>query len=111
MQSAEEKALYQLLEHVTGQSASYLTAKWREPSLSIHSVETSGPGSKYLYCKGSKSLNPYLDRTVIPSSVKTQLSVRIVPDQDLAQIAVGLEQYIREIFANLKSPNTLNVST
>jgi di- and tripeptidase len=45
LQSDEERELYQLLEQVTGQSASYLTAKWREPSLSIHSVETSGPGS------------------------------------------------------------------
>lgn len=93
-QSEEEKELYQLLERVTGQSASYLTAKWREPSLSIHSVQTSGPGN----------------RTVIPASVKTQLSVRIVPDQDLAQIADGLELHVRESFARLKSPNTLNVT-
>jgi di- and tripeptidase len=48
-QSDKEKELYQLLERVTGQSARYLTAKWREPSLSIHSVETSGPGSMYFF--------------------------------------------------------------
>jgi len=49
------------------------------------------------------------DRTVIPSSVTTLLSVRIVPDQDLAQIAEELEQHIRESFANLRSPNSLEV--
>ncbi|KAG9028121.1 hypothetical protein FS842_004810, partial [Serendipita sp. 407] len=43
-QTEEEQELYRLLERMTGKPASYLTAKWREPSLSIHSLETSGPG-------------------------------------------------------------------
>ncbi|KAG8792306.1 hypothetical protein FRC17_008616, partial [Serendipita sp. 399] len=43
-QTEQEQELYRLLERMTGKSANYLMAKWREPSLSIHSVETSGPG-------------------------------------------------------------------
>lgn len=93
-QSDDERSLYKHLEEVTGQSAQYLAAKWREPSLSIHSVKTSGPGN----------------RTVIPSSVATQLSVRIVPDQDLSQIAENLKEHIEDSFKKLNSPNNLKVS-
>ncbi|PVF99923.1 Zn-dependent exopeptidase [Serendipita vermifera] len=93
-QSEEEQELYRLLEEKTGQDAKYLTSKWREPSLSIHSIETSGPGN----------------RTVIPSNVSTQLSIRIVPDQDLSQIAASLEQHLRDSFDKLTSPNQLKIT-
>ena len=42
----KELELYKLLSTVTGQPSSAFSAKWREPSLSIHSLEVSGPGSK-----------------------------------------------------------------
>ncbi|KAG8843609.1 hypothetical protein FRC20_003910 [Serendipita sp. 405] len=93
-QTEEEQELYRLLERMTGKPASYLTAKWREPSLSIHSLETSGPGN----------------RTVIPSSVTAALSFRIVPDQKLAEIATSVERHILDSFAELKSPNSIHVS-
>ncbi|KAH9993855.1 Zn-dependent exopeptidase [Russula vinacea] len=39
----EEAALFRLLEAVTQLSATSLKARWREPSLTIHSVRGSGP--------------------------------------------------------------------
>ena len=41
----EEKNLYELLSSITKQPASLLCSRWREPSLSIHNLEVSGPGS------------------------------------------------------------------
>ena len=41
-----EDELYRLLAKVTGQDASYLASKWREPSLTIHAIEGSSPGSE-----------------------------------------------------------------
>ncbi|KAG8792281.1 hypothetical protein FRC17_008618, partial [Serendipita sp. 399] len=84
-QTEQEQELYRLLERMTSKSANYLMAKWREPSLSIHSVETSGPGN----------------RTVIPSSVTAALSFRIVPDQSLTQIATAVEKHLLDSFAEL----------
>src|ERR1700677_1165717 len=44
-QDDEEAALFRLLESATHQSATSLSARWREPSLTIHSVRGSGPTS------------------------------------------------------------------
>lgn len=46
-QDEEEAALFRLLESVTQQSAASLSARWREPSLTIHSVRGSGPTSTF----------------------------------------------------------------
>ena len=45
-QSQKEMEMTDLLATVTGQPASSFLARWSEPSLSVHSVEVSGPGSK-----------------------------------------------------------------
>lgn len=42
----EEKELYQQLSSITKRSASSLCSRWREPSLTIHNIEVSGPRSE-----------------------------------------------------------------
>ncbi|KAF8470421.1 Zn-dependent exopeptidase [Russula ochroleuca] len=90
----EEAALFRLLEAVTQLSATSLKSRWREPSLTIHSVRGSGPH------------NP----TVIPASVTAQVSLRIVPDQVLDDVCVELVRHLRASFDALHSTNTIKVT-
>ncbi|KAL5524589.1 hypothetical protein ACEPAF_9729 [Sanghuangporus sanghuang] len=90
----KESELYKLLSNVTGQPASVFSAKWREPSFSIHSLEVSGPG------------NP----TVIPAKVKAKISLRIVPNQHLDTIIQSLREYLFTSFEALKSPNKIELN-
>ncbi|SNX84559.1 related to DUG2 - putative di- and tri-peptidase [Melanopsichium pennsylvanicum] len=62
-----------------------LMAKWRNPSLSVHNVRVSGPGNS----------------TVIPSTVSAQVSLRLVPDQDLPTIEAALVSYVCDTFNSL----------
>jgi len=94
-QNEAEQELYQRLAAVTQKPASYLSSRWREPALTIHNVEVSGPQD-----------NP----TVIHGTVKSQLSLRIVPDQKLEAIANSLCQFMRSSFDELQSPNELKVN-
>ncbi|THH11663.1 hypothetical protein EW145_g494 [Phellinidium pouzarii] len=93
-QTDMEGKLYELLSTVTGQSASAFSSKWREPSLSIHSIEISGPGNA----------------TVIPASVRAKVSLRIVPDQDLDSIVHSLKVHLLSSFDVIKSPNKIRVN-
>jgi di- and tripeptidase len=90
----EESALFRLLEAVTQRSAASLSARWCEPSLTIHGVRGSGPH------------NP----TVIPASVTAQVSLRIVPDQVLESVCETLVQHLRASFDALNSSNTIKVN-
>lgn len=45
-QTTEEKELYKLLSDVTQKPASLLSSRWREPSMTIHKIEISGPKGK-----------------------------------------------------------------
>lgn len=71
-----------------------LMHRWREPSLTIHSVEVPG-------CKVST--------TTISRRAKAALSVRIVPNQDADKISDDLINYAQARFAELDSQNTLTV--
>jgi len=93
-QDDEEAALFRLLESATQQPAASLSARWREPSLTIHSVSGSGP------------TNP----TVIPASVTAQVSLRIVPDQSLDAVCTSLVQHLRASFDALCSANSIKVT-
>ncbi|KAK7021218.1 beta-Ala-His dipeptidase [Favolaschia claudopus] len=93
-QTDAEKELYQRLSTITGRPASSLSSRWREPSLTVHSIEISGPK------------NP----TIIPGTIQSQVSLRIVPDQDLNTITQSLCTHLEASFQNLKSPNKLKVS-
>jgi cytosolic nonspecific dipeptidase len=70
-----------------------LMHKWRYPSLSIHGIQGAfdGPGSK----------------TVIPRKVTGKFSIRLVPDQDPAEIERLVVKHLTEKFALRNSPNKL----
>ena len=108
----DEKQLYQTLSAVTHRPASSLSSRWREPSLTVHNIEISGPQSKHdIRCClfTSHIFHLMQDATVIPATVKAQVSVRIVPDQDLGTIANSLCDYLKSSFARFNSPNKLQV--
>ncbi|KAJ9260172.1 hypothetical protein C8Q69DRAFT_203331 [Paecilomyces variotii] len=71
-----------------------LMHRWREPSLTIHSVDV--PGNKSA-------------TTTISRKAKASLSIRIVPNQDADQVAASLTAYAQEQFALLDSQNDLTV--
>ncbi|KAI0770447.1 Zn-dependent exopeptidase [Fomes fomentarius] len=92
--SDDEKQSYKVLSSVTQTPASLLAARWREPSLTVHNVEVSGPRNS----------------TVIPSKVRAHVSLRIVPDQDLETIASSVRDHFRTQFEKMQSPNHLTVT-
>ncbi|KAF8073641.1 hypothetical protein FPV67DRAFT_1605948 [Lyophyllum atratum] len=92
-QTEDEKELYKLLSAVSQRPAASLSSRWSEPSLTLHTIEISGPKNA----------------TVIPSLVKSQVSVRIVPDQDLDTIVKALCAHLESSFQSLQSPNKLNI--
>lgn len=71
-----------------------LMHRWREPSLTIHSVEVPG-------CKNAT--------TTISRKAKASLSIRIVPNQDADEVAANLINYAQEQFDLLESQNELTV--
>ncbi|KIL67904.1 hypothetical protein M378DRAFT_191433 [Amanita muscaria Koide BX008] len=91
-QTEEERDLYQLLSNITKNPQS-ISSRWREPSLTIHNIETSGPKNA----------------TVIPGTVKSQISLRIVPDQELDIISKNLCNFLRNKFKELNSSNELKI--
>ncbi|KAJ3559316.1 hypothetical protein NM688_g421 [Phlebia brevispora] len=90
----QERQLYKVLSGVTQTPASALSARWREPSLTIHDIRVSGP----------------TNATVIPSTVTARVSIRIVPDQNLDTIAKCLQDHLLNEFKNMHSPNTIEVT-
>lgn len=70
-----------------------LPFRWRQPTLSIHKVDVTGPAHS----------------TVIPSSAQAAVSIRIVPDQSLEEISKSFVNFLEGAFAQLKSSNTLEV--
>lgn len=74
-----------------------LMNRWRYPSLSIHGIEGaySGQGVK----------------TVIPGSAIGKFSMRLVPGQDPKKVEEEVEKVLRERFSELKSPNTLRITS
>ncbi|KAL8845425.1 MAG: hypothetical protein Q9176_000061 [Flavoplaca citrina] len=76
------------------QLAEQLKGRWREPSLTIHRITSSGP-------TGS---------SVIPHTATATLSVRLVPRQTTSTIRVALEEILRAAFAKLCTTNELTIS-
>ncbi|CAO1633726.1 unnamed protein product [Sympodiomycopsis kandeliae] len=71
-----------------------LMARWRFPSLSIHSVNVSGSGNS----------------TVIPAVVCAKVSLRLVPDQDLSKVLDSFKHHVHSTFTSLSSPNHHTIS-
>ncbi|XP_064635437.1 cytosolic non-specific dipeptidase-like [Lineus longissimus] len=82
------KLIHDKKEHV-------LQHRWRYPSLSLHGIEGafSDVGAK----------------TVIPKKVNGKFSVRIVPDQNPAEIERLVKQHLEKVFKERGSPNKLHV--
>jgi di- and tripeptidase len=71
-----------------------LQQKWREASLTVHSIETSGPSNA----------------TIIPKLAKASISLRLVPQQESGAVANDLVAYLDQQFAALGSSNRLSVT-
>lgn len=69
-------------------------ARWREPSLTIHRIETSGPANS----------------TIISRVATAALSIRLVPDQDTKSIKAALNIALQQTFKNLNTSNELSIT-
>ena len=68
-------------------------ARWRDPSLTVHSVRASGP---------SKS-------SIISRAATADLSIRLVPNQTTASVQSALQRTLEEAFQKLDSSNKLTI--
>ena len=68
-------------------------AKWREPSLTMHSIKTSGPANS----------------TIIPHNATAAVSLRLVPSQDALQIQQTFVAFLQDQFATLNTLNGLSI--
>lgn len=71
-----------------------LLAKWRNPSLTVHRIDVSGPKNN----------------TVISQMAKACISVRVVPNQDLQKIKEQLIAFLQAKFAELQTDNKLSIN-
>lgn len=102
--TAQEKLLYEEIARTLiernpdlGSSSNLinsLLARWADATLSIHNFKTSGPQNS----------------TIIPRHAQASLSLRLVPNQSVAQIAFDLSAYLNAEFARLESKNHLTVT-
>ncbi|EMC99603.1 hypothetical protein BAUCODRAFT_62821 [Baudoinia panamericana UAMH 10762] len=76
------------------QLAASLMHRWRDPSLTIHRFQTSGPDNA----------------TIIPRLAKVALSMRLVPNQDAVKVAAALTRHMQSEFARLGSNNKLTIT-
>ena len=68
-------------------------ARWREPSLTIHRVNTSGPANS----------------TIISRLATADLSIRLVPDQHTTVIEQALRKVLHNAFQKLHTTNKLTI--
>lgn len=81
-------------KNINHQDLKSLMAKWRNPSLTVHKIQVSGPNNN----------------TVIPQTAKASISIRVVPNQDLYKIKTSLINYLNEEFESLQSDNKLSIN-
>lgn len=77
-----------------GQDLKSLMAKWRNPSLTVHKIQVSGPNNN----------------SVIPQSAKASISIRVVPNQDLVKIKKSLISFLSDQFGQLNSDNEFGIN-
>ncbi|ORX38699.1 hypothetical protein BD324DRAFT_621968 [Kockovaella imperatae] len=77
----------------TGRSVEDLSRVWRDPSFSIANISSTGSSNK----------------TVIPRRVTADISMRIVPDQDLETITANLKAHCKNLYDDLHSSNTFEI--
>jgi len=71
-----------------------LLARWADATLTIHNFKTSGPQNA----------------TIIPRQAQASLSLRLVPNQSVEQIAKDLTTYLKAAFAKLGSKNHITIT-
>ncbi|KAK1995232.1 WD repeat domain-containing protein [Colletotrichum falcatum] len=69
-----------------------LMARWREPNLTIHRYKVSGP-----------------DGSLVSSHASANISLRLVPGQEVNDVISSLIAYLESEFATLESKNSLTV--
>ncbi|KAK3315974.1 hypothetical protein B0H66DRAFT_560053 [Apodospora peruviana] len=69
-----------------------LMARWREPNLTIHRYNVSGP-----------------DGSLISSHATANVSMRLVPGQEVDKVIDSLKSFLREEFEALESDNSLTI--
>ncbi|EAQ85317.1 hypothetical protein CHGG_09331 [Chaetomium globosum CBS 148.51] len=69
-----------------------LMARWREPNLTIHRYNVSGP-----------------DGSLISSHATANVSVRLVPGQEVEDVITSLRGYLHDQYATFDSDNTLTI--
>ncbi len=68
-------------------------ARWREPSLTIHRVDNSGPANS----------------NIISRVAKADISLRLVPNQTTSIVTHALQDFLRSTFKQLNSSNALTI--
>lgn len=71
-----------------------LLTKWRNPSLTVHRIDVSGPKNN----------------TVISQKANASVSIRIVPNQSLQKIKALFTAYLNSVFEKLQTENKLSVN-
>ncbi|KAL8870150.1 MAG: hypothetical protein Q9174_003742 [Haloplaca sp. 1 TL-2023] len=74
--------------------AQKLKGRWREPSLTIHRITTSGPAGS----------------SVIPHTATATLSLRLVPNQSTSKVQQALNRALQEAFDVLESTSKLRIT-
>ncbi|CAK7265147.1 hypothetical protein SEPCBS119000_001364 [Sporothrix epigloea] len=69
-----------------------LMSRWREPNLTIHRYKVSGPDGSLISCHACANI-----------------SLRLVPGQEVDTIIAGLDSFLQSEFAALESTNTLTM--
>jgi di- and tripeptidase len=70
-----------------------LMARWREPNLTIHRYKVSGP-----------------DGSLVSSHASAAISLRLVPNQEVEDVAKSLTSFLEDRFAELDTHNRLSIS-
>lgn len=71
-----------------------LMARSREPSLTVHRFNVSGPENS----------------TIIPSTAWASISIRLVPNQQVEEVKEALTEFLKLKFRELESKNVLSIS-
>ncbi|EFX05283.1 WD repeat protein [Grosmannia clavigera kw1407] len=69
-----------------------LMSRWREPNLTIHRYKVSGP-----------------DGSLVSSHACANISLRLVPGQELDDVITALESFLADQFAQLESTNHFSI--
>lgn len=97
MQDEELRYYKQLRNHelfASDEDFDALICKWRNPSLTVHRIEVSGPRNN----------------TVISQTAHASISIRVVPNQQLGKVKASLIGHLEKVFESYGLSNKLAIS-